>query len=654
MMLADKISTSVNARRWHTGLKRACRRLPLTLGLSLAMGMSCAVYAQEKITLTLNDADIRDLILWAQDVTDKNIIIHPNVKGKVSVLAGDAMNREDAFQVFLSVLQVHGFAAIPNGNTLKIIPDVLAKQSSVPVLQNQQAGTEDVVIRIVKIKNVSATKLINLLRPLVPQVGHLAANPSTNAIIIADRANNIDKVLSIVERIDQVGVVDIELIPLKYASAKSVVELTNKLLPKNQGKGPESQSVTLAVDDRSNSVLLTGDPSSRQQIRNLIKRLDQPLSGEGNTQVVYLNYANAKDMAPILESISGSVQKSEKDNANAKVEVNIQADESLNALVITAPPALLNTMKGVIAKLDVRRAQVLVEALIVEIGTDLGDSLGIEWRSNSDNDLVGGFSSFPSGVTPFGPGTDDSGFELGSGLSLGYFRGGELRAIVNALATNTDTNILSTPTIMTLDNEEAEILVGENVPFITGSQSRDGQSDPFQTIERQDIGISLKVTPRINNDDSVTLTIEQKVETVAAKGEASDITTQKREIQTRVLVGNDDTLVLGGLIRDEVSETEVKVPLLGDIPLLGRLFKSDSSTTVKRNLMVFIHPKIIRDQARGVDISRDHYNRMRDSQAQFRDKVESFFVPRDIRQLPPFQPAAEDTKVEQTGSSEAL
>ncbi len=628
------------------------------------MGMSGAVYAQEKITLTLNDADIRDLILWAQDVTDKNIIIHPNVKGKVSVLAGDAMNREDAFQVFLSVLQVHGFAAIPNGNTLKIIPDVLAKQSSVPVLQNQQAGTEDVVIRIVKIKNVSATKLINLLRPLVPQVGHLAANPSTNAIIIADRANNIDKVLSIVERIDQVGVVDIELIPLKYASAKSVVELTNKLLPKNQGKGPESQSVTLAVDDRSNSVLLTGDPSSRQQIRNLIKRLDQPLSGEGNTQVIYLNYANAKDMAPILESISGSVLKSEKDNANAKVEVNIQADESLNALVITAPPALLNTMKGVIAKLDVRRAQVLVEALIVEIGTDLGDSLGIEWRSNSDNDLVGGFSSFPSGVTPFsvntsttandGTVTPGTGFELGSGLSLGYFRGGELRAIVNALATNTDTNILSTPTIMTLDNEEAEILVGENVPFITGSQSRDGQSDPFQTIERQDIGISLKVTPRINNDDSVTLTIEQKVETVAAKGEASDITTQKREIQTRVLVGNDDTLVLGGLIRDEVSESESKVPLLGDIPLVGRLFKSNSSTTVKRNLMVFIHPKIIRDQARGIDISRDHYNRMRDSQQEFRDKVESFFVPRDIRQLPPFQPTAEGGKVEQTGSSEAL
>lgn len=642
------------------------RRLILTLmclgallNCGSALSQADAANSAEKVTLTLNDADIRDLIRWAGDITDKNIIVHPNVKGKVSVMSGDPMTREEAYQVFLSVLQVHGFAAIPSGDTLKIIPDALAKQFSVPITGRDSdgeikgrefSGGEDLVVRIAKVRNVSATQLIALLRPLVMQVGHLAAYPATNSIIIADRAANVEKVLQIIHRLDQVGVVDIELIPLSFASAKEVIELVNKLLPKQQDKGAEDKAINLAADDRSNSILLTGDPATRQQIRSLIQRLDQPLSGDGNTQVIYLNYAKAADIVPILESVSGSVQKSEKSQASANVEVNIKADESLNALVITAPPALLKTIKGVIGKLDVRRSQVLVEALIVEVNEDLGNNLGIEWRTDGDSNTFAGSNTFPSDLGQF---SGDTSGDLVKGLSLGYFRGGELRAVINALASETNANILSTPTIMALDNEEAQILVGESVPFITGSESREGNTNPFQTVERQDIGVTLKVRPRINNDDSVTLEIEQTVESVLPTDpdlETADIRTSKREVKTRVLIGDDDILVLGGLIDDTLSEVESKVPLLGDLPLLGRLFKSTSTQTKKNNLMVFIHPIILRDSASGLAISRERYNSIREDQKAFHKKVESYFVPRAIPTLPPLPEMSNSNPAPEAGT----
>jgi len=589
---------------------------------------------QGKITLALDNADIRDLIQWAQEVTPKSIILHPNVKGKVTVMSGSPMSEGEAYEVFLSALQVHGFAVIENANVIKVIPDALAKQSSVPIAEASRKGTpEDVVVQVIKVKNISSTQLVNLLRPLVPQVGHLAAYPTTNALIIADRANNIDKVLDIVERLDTVGVVDIEMLSLEFASAKDVANVITKLLPKPQANAATSSTLQLAVDERSNSLLLTGDIATRAQIRTLVERLDQPLAGDGNTQVFYLNYSNAKDLVPILESIAGSLKKTQKDKNSVDAEFGIQASESINALVITAPPAMLNTMKGVIAKLDRRRAQVLVEALIVEVNEDLGNDFGIEWvANNSDTSL--GFRSFPR--TPrlnIDPSTGLG--AAGSGLTMGYFRGGELRALINALATESNANILSTPTIMALDNEEAKILVGENVPFITGSEARDND-DPFQTIERQDVGITLKVKPRVNNNDSVTLEIEQSVESISQSAEvdAADIITNKREIQTRVLIDNNEILVLGGLIRDEVDEAENKVPFLGDIPGLGRLFKSTSTKTVKRNLMVFIHPTILHDSAASYEVSRERYRRVQQDQKEFRKKVEGYFVPGEYPQLP--------------------
>ncbi|GAB3096099.1 type II secretion system secretin GspD [Aestuariicella hydrocarbonica] len=591
---------------------------------------------QAKITLALDHADILDLIQWAREVTHKSIIVHPNVKGKVTVLSGSPMTTGEAYEVFLSALQVHGFAIVESGNALKIIPDALAKQSSVPVINNgpdNKTPPEEVVVKVVKVKNISATQLVNLLRPLVPQVGHLAAYPTTNALIIADRANNISKITGIIKRLDTGNTVDIELLPLEFASAKDVANVINKLLPQPQGKKEEVSTVQLAVDERSNSLLLTGDIATRSQIRKLVQRLDQPLTGDGNTQVFYLNYSNAAELVPILESTAGSLKKNQKDQGAMTTEIGIQASEALNALVITAPPAMLNTMKGVIAKLDRRRAQVLVEALIVEVGEELGKDLGVEWMAhNSDTSL--GFRSFP--LTPkLNIDQDGNLGTLGSGFSFGYFRGGDMRALINALATESNANILSTPTIMALDNEEARILVGENVPFITGSEAR-ANDDPFQTIERQDVGITLKVKPRVNNNNSVTLEIEQSVESIRDSTDvnASDIITSKREIKTRVLVDNEQTLVLGGLIRDEVQETENKVPILGSIPVLGRLFKSTSSNTIKRNLMVFIQPTILNDSAASFEVTRERYERIRSEQGAFRERVDSFFVPNPIPQLP--------------------
>lgn len=593
----------------------------------------------ENITLSLDNADVADLIRWASDVTDKNIILHPNVKGRVTVIAGEPMSQRQAYEVFLSVLQVHGLAIIEENGSLKVIPDAQAKQSAIPLAsETLSSSAEDIVVQIVRVKNISATNVINLLRPLVPQTGYLAAYPQTNTMIIADRASNIQKLLNIINRIDQVGTIDIELIALEFADAKEVINVLSKLLPKQTtGQDQGSSPFNLAVDERSNSILMTGDPVTRQQIHSLVKRLDQPLEGDGNTQVVRVQYATASDLVPLLQSISGSVQKGAKAQGVTDVDVSIQAHEQLNALVITAPPSLLTTMRTVIKQLDIPRAQVLVEALIVEVNEDLANNIGIEWQTNGANageGVVGGFSNFPSEVAPLSLG-DGGALNLGTGLSLGYFRNGNLRGIINMLTGETNANILSTPTIVSLDNEEAEILVGSNVPFITGSQTLDGSSDPFQTIQREDIGITLKVKPRINNNNSVTLDIEQSVESISQSAvSTADIVTNKREIKTRVLIDDDEVLVLGGLMRDEVTDGESKVPILGSIPVLGNLFKSKSTTITKTNLMVFIHPRILHSSNSIKAISRDEYNRMRGLQMEFDSQVERFWIPGSSPVLP--------------------
>lgn len=608
-------------------------------------------YAEE-VTLSLENADIRDLIRWAADNIDKTIILHPNVKGKVSVLAGEPISKDEAYQVFMSVLQVHGFSVIETDEAIKVIPDALAKQSSVPFVEDKEkARREDVVVRIIKVKNVAATQLVALLRPLVPQVGHLAAYSQSNALIIADRSGNIDKVVKIIRDIDRVGRIDIEVLTLEFATARDVMEVINSLIASTvTKKGVETQAIKLASDERSNSILMTGDPFMRQQIRDLVKRLDQPLLGEGNTQVVYVRYANAADIAPILQGVSGSIQKADKDQPFEAGEVSIQVSEENNALVITAPPTLLSTMRGVIKKLDIRRLQVLVEAVIVEVNDDVLNDLGIEWTSSVPNNdgVFGGFSAIPGALPSPAPPA------LGAGLTLGYFSGASLRALVRALESDTSANILSTPTIVTLDNEEAEILVGSNVPFITGSSTSEASptNNPFQTIVRQDIGVTLKVKPRINENNSMTLDIDQTVESIGvAAVSTADIVTNKRNIKTRVLLENDQVLVLGGLIRDELSQSVRKVPVLGNIPGLGRLFRSNSTESVKRNLMVFIHPIILVDRKGGDSVTIGRYNNIREQQIRYNQNADWIFKPADPPVLPELQPQTPVTVVEEVADT---
>ncbi|MBY6189297.1 type II secretion system secretin GspD [Microbulbifer agarilyticus] len=612
------------------------RLVAVALGFLLSFSV-LAQSMQERVTLSLDNADIRDLINWAADFTGKNIIVHQNVKGKVTVVAGDPMTHQQAFDVFMSVLQVNGFSLIEQGDAWKVVPDSLAKQQAIPVVdEGSRAPGEALVVRTVRVENISAAQLIAMLRPLIPQTGHLAAYADTNTLIVADRAANIEQIVRLIRQLDRAGAIDIELVPLEFASAKEVKQVMTELL---QGGGKQAgndiQPLRIAVDERSNSILLTGDPVTRSQLKKVIYRLDQPLSGDGNTAVVYVQYASAAELKPILEGMSGSIQKTEKDQQVANVEVSIQVNEELNALILTAPPSLLETMRGVIAKLDVRRAQVLIEAIIVEVTEGTDNELGIKWIASDEGNVFAGFENDvaigdpddPDNIivdgVPINPRSLDPLNLVRSGFNLGFLSGTDVRVALNALASSNNANILSTPTVMALDNEEAEILVGQNVPFVTGQQLREGSgTDPFNTVSREDVGTELKVIPRVNNNNSVTLEIEQKVENVLpVTGPAVDLVTSKREIRTKVLIDDGAILVLGGLIEDKVTEINQKVPLLGDIPGLGRLFRNSAKEVNKTNLMVFIRPKILSNQVAGYEETRRRYRDMQEKQLYLRDRT---------------------------------
>ncbi|GAA6152182.1 type II secretion system secretin GspD [Pseudoteredinibacter isoporae] len=620
--------------------------LPFIMIIAFA-GITATTQAQEEqapaeiangqVTLSLFNADIQDLVRWASSATQKTIIIHPTVKGKVTVVAGEPMSKSEAYQVFLSVLQVHGYVVVESDGALKVVPDKLGRESNIPLADSgSNSGLEDMVVQVFKVNNMAVGEVLTIIRPMVPQTGHLAAYPSTNSLLVAARSGKIQQIAKIIAKLDTAGSLNIEMVPIEFASARDLSQTLGRLIPQAKGKN-SSSALTIAVDERSNSILLTGDPGSRKELRKIIKRLDQPLPGEGNTQVIFLQYAQAKDLVPILESVGGSAAKEGKDQKESKASFSIRADESLNSIVVTATPSVLSTIKGVIAKLDVRRAQVLVKAMIVEVNEDFTRDLGIEWRalsSEGNTEITTGISNFPNNVNAAVADVGGLG-ALGQGLSVGFFRGGDLRGVIRALEGDSDANVLSTPTILAMDNEEASILVGETVPFITGSQNRQGNTDPFQTIQRKDIGVTLKIKPRINNSDSVTLEIEQSVESIAQTTAATaDIVTSKREIKTRALVDDNQVLVLGGLIRDEMTETESKVPILGSIPVVGRAFRSTNSSLVKRNLMVFIHPVILRDSRKSLTVSRDRYDYMRERQDALQVRMEGVLVPGTAPRLP--------------------
>ncbi|MEN8761505.1 MAG: type II secretion system secretin GspD, partial [Thiogranum sp.] len=542
--------------------------------------MLCLVWVgplfAQTITLNLKDADINALIGTVAEVTGKNFIVDPRVKGKVTVISSRAMDSEEVYQVFLSILKVHGFAAVPSGSVIKILPDVSAKQDSIPSVGDDAPGRGDeMVTRVVQVDNVAAAQLVPILRPLVPQQGHLAAYPATNVLIMSDRAENVSRLVNIIRRIDKVSDSEIEVIRLEYASAAEIVRILNAISRGGQakGKGTPVSTETLVADERTNSVLLGGDRSSRLRLRAIISHLDTPLERGGNTKVIYLKYAKAIDLVEVLTGVGESQAEEVKGKPAAASsardkQLDIQADEATNSLVITAPPALMRSLETVIRQLDIRRSQVLVDAIIAEVGEERARQLGIQWTVF---DLSG--QTAPIGGTNF-TNTGTSLIDIANGVLAGTIPGitpglsfgvGKIgndglnfAAVVNALAADSDVNILSTPSLVTLDNEEAEIIVGQNVPFVTGSFTSTGAAqgsvNPFQTVQREDVGITLKVKPQINEGNSIIMEITQEVSTISDDAQAVDIITNKRNIKTNVLVDDNHVVVLGGLIEDQVRE----------------------------------------------------------------------------------------------------
>lgn len=572
-----------------------------------------------RLLMNMRDADIRALIQWVADQTGRNIIVHRDVQGTVNVVSSQPLSPDEAYEVFLSVLQVNGYAAVQTPEALKIVPATIATQSGVPLAS--QGG--DLVVQVVKVQNVTATALADMLKPLMSSNGVITPHPATNTLVIADHRQQLGTLQQLIQRLDQVADADIEVLPLQHANARDVLQSLTALYP--PGHREAGAEVQLSFDERSNSILVGGDAVRRKQIRQLVHRLDGPLVGDGHAQVIYLHYIDAAEVAPILKSLATSIQKAQKDES---ASISIESSKTANALVINAPPALQGSLRRVIEQLDIRRAQVLVEAMVVEISGDVAEDIGVSWMSADlqdleDSSMVGAVNTLRN----LGTGRlvrDDSGnvlgYEPGAGVTLGYFNKGNLQAALRALKSTTRANVLSTPTVVAIDNEEASLLVGQNVPFITGESTGAASSteNPFTTIERKDIGVELIVTPRINQGDSITLDIKQTVENVAPSVErASDLITNKREIITKALVKDGQILVLGGLISDDQSEFEERVPVLGKLPIVGALFRGKGTSRSKKNLMVFIHPVILKDEEHIADITQRRYQFMRELQQEW-------------------------------------
>src|ERR1700678_2597 len=621
--------------------------------------------AQDGPTITPNykDADLSQIIQAVGEVTGKNFIIDPRVNAKVTMLSATPMSPTAFYEAFLSVLQVYGYVAVPAGKVIKIIPNTDARQVPANDLPNNVSATSDeVVTQIVTVKNISAAQLVPLLRPLIPQYGHLAAYPSGNMLIISDRASNVSRIVRIVERMDESGDEPIEVIALHNASAADVVRDVNSL---NQGQGAEGggAAVKIVADERTNSILLTGEKSQRLRLKALMINMDTPLATGGDTQVRYLRYADAEKIADKLKGQATASAKAQGGpptaspgagggSSNVDASVTIWADVATNALIITAPPKIMKSLMAVIDKLDIRRAQVQVEAIIVEVDVNKSSNLGVQWLLDGGNSLGYGVVNLPgsgtsivdlaaaavgvtsntaeTAVTTTGTtgtnavsGLSSATVGTGATFAIGKYNsttGKGFAALVQALRSDGSSNIISTPSIITMNNEEAEVKVTQEIPLITGSYSSStasvsGTTSPFTTIQREEVGTILKVTPHINEGNSVQLKIEQEDSSPGAKlTDSADISTNKRSIKTTVLIEDGGVIVLGGLMSDTVTESEDRVPGLGAIPIIGNLFKSRSGARMKKDLVVFIRPRIMRDAEATESTSEAAYNEMRHSQ----------------------------------------
>lgn len=607
--------------------------------MAAALMMAGSAWATE-YAASFKNVEIEEFINTVSKNLNRTVIIEPSVRGKINVRSYDLLNEDQYYQFFLSVLDVYGFAVVPMDNgVLKVLRSRDAKTSAIPVVDGSNPGSGDeMVTRVVPVRNVSVRELAPLLRQLNDNAGggNVVHYDPSNVLLITGRAAVVNRLVEVVNRVDRAGDQEVDIIKLKYASAGEMVRLVTNL---NKDGNPQGSTASLLLspkvvaDERTNSVVVSGEPKARARIIQMVRQLDRDLQSQGNTRVFYLKYGKAKDMVEVLKGVSSSIEADKKGGTAATTggasigggKLAISADETTNALVITAQPDVMAELEQVIAKLDIRRAQVLVEAIIVEMADGNGIDLGVQWN-HADYGTV----QFPGTNVPItSKVAADKALDLGqpelsaalmknvTGMAAGFYHG-DWSMLVTALASNTKNDILSTPSIVTMDNKEASFNVGQEVPVQTGSQSSTTGDNIFNTIERKTVGTKLVVTPQINEGDSVLLAIEQEVSSVA-KSQATGTSTlgptfDTRTVKNAVLVKSGETVVLGGLMDEQTKEEVSKVPLLGDIPVLGYLFRSTSNTTAKRNLMVFIRPTILRDANVYSGISSNKYSLFRAQQ----------------------------------------
>ena len=598
----------------------ACSPLPLSAAVNAVT--PSASQQEESWTINLKGADIREFIDQVAQISGQTFVVDPRVKGQVSVVSNTALNLTEVYQLFLSVMATHGFSVITQGDQARIVPNAEAKADA----DSGRAAPDRLETRLIQVQHGSATELIPLIRPLIPQYGHLAAVSSANAIIISDRSANIERIEDLLRQLDQKGQNDYSVLNLQHAWVMDTAEVLRSAIDRGQAKGATGTQVV--ADGRTNRLILLGPPAARAKLMALAKSLDTPTSRSANTRVIRLRHSDAKSLAETLGEISEKLKPESGGEGTGKPQtVLIRADESLNALVLLAEPDVVATLEDIVRQLDVPRAQVMVEAAIVEVSGDIGDALGVQWAVDARGSTggLGGTNFSGTGLSvgsvlqaiqDQGNGTDNNTLNnLPDGAIIGLGTD-SFGVLITALSANSKSNLLSTPSLLTLDHQKAEILVGQNVPFQTGSftTSGSGADNPFTTIERQDIGVTLKVTPHINDGASLRLEIEQEISSIAPTSQgvnAVDLITNKRSIKSTILAENGQVIVLGGLIQDDVTQADSKVPLLGDIPLLGRLFRSTKETRIKRNLMVFLRPTVIRDAAGMAALSGKKYSDIR-------------------------------------------
>ncbi|ONG38509.1 type II secretion system protein GspD [Alkanindiges hydrocarboniclasticus] len=639
--------------------------------------------------INLRDADLTAFVNEVADITGKNFAVDPRVKGTVTVISNKELTRDQVYDLFLGVLNVNGVVAVPSGNTIKLVPDTNARSSGTPFDSRNRIRGELVVTRVIWLQNTNPSDLIPAIRPLMPQYAHLAAIPGTNALIVSDRAENIEQIEKLVSTLDGTGDNDMEAIPLRNSQAEEIIGLVDAMSATGSSRDVRGSRVRLIADARSNRLLVKGDAQSRKRIRELVQMLDVvPADRLGGLRVFRLRHASAKNLAQMLQglvtgqntssgsnstssntssfsnssnntttgttsntgsssslgsgasvNLTGLGSNSNNNNSNQLSTftaggISIIADETQNALIVKAEPALMREIESAIDQLDSRRSQVLIEAAIVEVSGSTGEQLGIQWALGDLTSGVGliNFSNVGASLAQLGAGVAAGGTAAasvanqlaGAAIALGDVRekNGQTNfygALIQALDSNSKANLLSVPSVLTLDNEEAHIVVGQNVPFITGSATltSGGTASPYQTVERKDVGLTLKVIPHIGDGGTIRLEVEQEVSAVVPANNAiskTDITTTKRLIKTAILAEDQQTIVLGGLIQDDNTSTTQAVPGLSKIPVLGRLFRSDNDSHEKRNLLVFLHPTIIRDGQSVNALTQKRYGQVRSLQ----------------------------------------